>query len=67
MIARIGPWPGEDDTSITATGTKLLIVIKRKYADAEHQIGAFDNPKSRLGSLACTRKAECQDIREASQ
>ena len=50
LNGRTDPWDREDDRGITATGTKLLIVIKRVCADAQHQIWAFDNPKSGLGS-----------------
>lgn len=35
---QIDPWVGEEDTSINATNTELLIVIKRKCAYSEHQI-----------------------------
>ena len=44
------PCAGEEDKSINATGTEILIVIKRKYACAEHQICIFDDPKSSFGS-----------------
>ncbi len=47
---QIDPWVGEEDTSINATNTELLIVIKRKCAYSEHQICTFDYPKSSFGS-----------------
>ena len=47
---QIDPCVGEDDTSINATDTELLIVIKRKCAYSEHQICTFDYPKSSFGS-----------------